>query len=51
MFNMVGAFLEDYDVPGQSTEPSVYVYPGKRPRAEDISGILDKVFTGKKTHG
>ena len=48
VFNMVGAFLEDYDVPSQSTEPSVYVYPLVNGRAEDISGILDKVFTGKK---
>jgi len=47
-FDAVENFIRQYDVPSQSTEPGIYVYPLKNGRAEDISGILSKVFTGKK---
>lgn len=48
VFDTVADFIKKYDVPSQSTEPGIYVYPLKNGRAEDISGILDQVFTGKK---
>ncbi len=48
VFDEIEAFLKEYDVPSQSTEPGIYVYPLKNGRAGDISDILSKVFTGKK---
>ncbi len=47
VFDMVTAFLDDYDVPSLNTEPSVYVYPLVNGRAEDIADILGQVFSGK----
>jgi len=48
VFDMVDAFLLQYDVPSQSTEPGIYVYSLKNGRAEDIVGILNGVFSGQK---
>lgn len=48
VFERVAAFIKDYDVPSQSTEPSIYFYPVKNGRVSDISKVLTKVFSGKK---
>jgi len=47
-FDAVEKFLKQYDVPSQSTEPSIYFYPVRNGQASDIAGILNQVFTGGK---
>lgn len=48
VFDLADAFVPEYDVPSQSTEPGIYVYPLKNGRAQDIADILGSVFTGQK---
>ncbi len=48
VFDTVEGFIRQYDVPSESTEPGIYVYPVKNGRAGDIADILNKVFAGKK---
>ncbi len=43
----IDALIKKYDVPNQTTEPSIYFYPVKNGRASDIAALLNQVFTGK----
>ncbi len=40
-------FIQEIDIPVHDTEARIYVYSVKNGEAEELSGILDSVFTGK----
>lgn len=48
VFDRISSFIKSYDVPSERTAPGIYFYPLKNGRVEDISEILNKVFTGKR---
>jgi general secretion pathway protein D len=51
VFDEVGRFVSQYDVPSTSTESGIFVYPVQNGRADEITGILNDVFTGKEPRG
>ncbi|MFP4533084.1 MAG: type II secretion system secretin GspD [Desulfobacterales bacterium] len=43
----VDRFVKQYDVPSTSTESGIFVYSVQNGRADEITGILKEVFTGR----
>jgi len=49
LFDEIGEFIKNYDVPSQSSEPSIFVYAVKNGQAEEIADLLNSIFKGKKS--
>jgi general secretion pathway protein D len=47
-FDEISDFVNNYDVPSQNAEPTLYVYPVKNGQAADIADLLNDIFQGKK---
>jgi general secretion pathway protein D len=47
-FDEISDFVKNYDVPSQSAEPTIYVYPVKNGQAADIADLLNDIFGKKK---
>ncbi len=47
-FDEISEFIKNYDVPSQSAEPTIYVYPVKNGQAADIADLLNDILNGKK---
>jgi general secretion pathway protein D len=45
VFEEIEGFVKEFDVPSQSTESSIFVYPVKNGRAGEITDILEQVFS------
>ena len=49
VFGKVEAFIRKLDVPSEGAEPKIYVYSVKNGEAGELAGLLNSIFTGKKT--
>jgi general secretion pathway protein D len=47
-FDEITDFIKNYDVPSQSTVPTIFVYPVKNSQAAEIAKLLNDIFKGKK---
>jgi general secretion pathway protein D len=48
-FDEISDFIKNYDIPSQSTQPTIFVYPVKNGQAKNIADLLNDIFTGKKS--
>ncbi len=49
VFDTVTQLLKTLDVPNETAQPRLYVYPVKNGEAEELAELLDAIFTSKTT--
>ena len=48
LFNKVEEFVKMLDVPSDTTQPKIYVYPVKNGKADELSALLNQIFSNKR---